>query len=184
LYYNAQDEVDNCGATMNLEQAKKLISNSSKVMEDMFKEFGRLEGQLFHFADHNDEVHVAMFPIPEGVRDKNLITAAMRSLLKEAQARWCLTIVEAWVLQASKEEADKVDWKVGIAAHPERTEAIIYQFEDQQLGALGAHQQIERQQDSALKKPVVKLKALEFEENITFSEGRYVGLLPQGKLQS
>jgi hypothetical protein len=157
---------------MNEQQARKLIEQSSKITEKIFREYGELQAPIIHFK--GDYGETAITAPTENRYEKDVAATAIRHILKNDNAEWVLLIAEAWMVALPLGQDLDTSPEDSISGHPDRVEVITYQLEDQDLGVMSAKQDIVRIDGQ---RPY--LSELRWDARPTESSGRLVGLLPR-----
>jgi hypothetical protein len=161
---------------MSERDLRSLITELSDATETFFKRRGRVS-PVWIAIDANGRAHLIQ-PISD---DKDLSATFTRARFRYLGIKRYVFIDEAWMLNESSGmgEADlKAAMKEGISNHPRRIEVVFFSGEDEDAGIITAHRRIER---PAGKRPYLGALVV---DNMTRSEGRMVGMLPQkGVLQ-
>jgi hypothetical protein len=156
---------------------REMIEIASRNASLIFMKDGEL---LPIWECHARDGEVFVIGTPWGDTDeKDKVSEAMRAIFKKRDVTSYVYICEAWFRFFSQDEGglDRA-WKQGLSEDPQRCEALVFTAEDE-TGQLMAHRVIERDANG---KP--SLKPLEFQDTVSQSEGRFVGMLPaRGKLQ-
>lgn len=148
---------------------KEFIEFAATRASLIFNKTGELL-PMYHAVSSDGENYI--FPVPPGNKDES--AALTRAYLNRIEATRVAFMAEAWTLTGKIEttDLDKIG-REGVAAQPNRIEAIVLLAEDFKEGSLMASREIIR---SGEKKPV--LGALKYTD-MNKAEGRLIGLLPK-----
>jgi hypothetical protein len=156
---------------------QQLVEFASDFVEKRFGETGEIR-PMFHCVRRTGE----HFVLPAPFRDKDAMAIAARAICEKYDVTQVMFIDEAWRAEAIGDEQmrqlqqwlDEHDGRLD--GYPHCVECVVISAEDISGRTLCAQRRIFRDGD----KP--RLGPLEIDEEITSSEGRFVGLLPgQGK---
>jgi hypothetical protein len=161
---------------MSADKLRSMIEAASEAMTKWFDSKQQIRA-MWHAVKRNGE-HLVV-PVGIAIRDKDVMAATMRALFKEKDVVRCVFIDEAWV--ATAEGQEDMHELMGyfqthgtLEHHPSRIEIVVFQGEDAEAGVICAQRRIIRAVNSR-----ARLGPLEWEDNITESQGRFVGMLPQ-----
>ena len=153
--------------------ARKLIEKISKMTEKAFRVCNGIE-PVFHF-EGDQGITSVIIPIQYPPDTKDMVSDVIRSMLAKDNAVWVMMVSEAWSIEGSGD----MEIPASLEHVPGRKEIIIYQFEDKDIPQMSAEQEIIRPEG---KNPY--LGELIIRESFKSSEGRFVGMLPRGKMSS
>jgi hypothetical protein len=152
---------------------QQLIEFASDFVEKYFAKTGAIK-PLFHCVRRTGE----HFVLPALLNDKDAMALAARAICEKYDVTQVMFIDEAWRAEAKgdKEMAELARWidehDGSLEGYPHRDECVVIQAEDISGKIMSAQRRIFRDGD----KP--RLGPLEIDEEITSSQGRFVGLLP------
>jgi hypothetical protein len=155
---------------------RKAIERISRAADIKFSKHGQLEPVWFAFRADGEH-----FTLDGILPNKDLQAQFVRFIFQERDVVAYIFVDEAWVVEASMKDADSVTNMaalVGLEHHPNRREVVVIHAEDA-TNCLSYHRDIIRpNRGSAYLGPLI------LHDDISRSEGRFVGLLPRrGTLQ-
>jgi hypothetical protein len=167
---------------MNERDARQLVESFATTADEVLTACGEVLPVMF-FNGKSGMTTLDLRDMFTGPREqkhkrKNAGTSAIRHILKQEDADWCLLIVEAWSVEIKPPKGADLDATrdkipADLEDYQGRVEVVWFQFEDQELGQILAKRPIVREGD----KP--RLGPIEWAGKMKSSEGRMVGLLPQ-----
>ena len=155
---------------------RKQVERLSRAAERNFDKHGQLTPVWFAVTATGE-----VFTLDKMLPDKDVQAQLVRMIFQEKDVVSYVFIDEAWVVNASAAEADSVTnlaATVGLEFHPDRREVVVFHAEDA-VNSLSYHRDIIRPPGAR-----AYLGPLILHDDISQSEGRFVGLLPRrGTLQ-
>jgi hypothetical protein len=151
-----------------LPRLHRLIKELAEMVGGLFEDVGEMPA-IFVMEDGEPDTSRKLIKVPTFLGKDEAFTV-LRKCAREVKAVRCVYITEAWLLKTEGSllpEMKEHLSKVGIADHPHRIEAVIFNGEDQETGSLIAQRNIMR---PAIGKPY--LAPLEFFSDHDHAEGR------------
>jgi hypothetical protein len=133
---------------------------------------------MWHAVTADGEEFLVKQPCP----DKDLAAAMIRALFELRNVVSYVYFAEAWILETKT--ADTTDAQLsdiishGISNHPDRVDVVMFAAEDER-GMVLARRSIVRPTDG-----VPTLSAIKYDDDLSRSEGRMVGMLPRRALHA
>lgn len=153
------------------DKKRDMIRAAAERASKIFRKDGSLL-PIWECHTSKGEIFVIGTPF-DGGASKEAASAMLRAMFELKDVVSFVFMTEAWVraMDPAEYDADKLG-REGLSNDPKREEALVYQAEDA-TGQLMARQMITRPGGKA------RLGPLDFQDEITRSEGRFVGMLPR-----
>lgn len=153
-----------------------MVNKVSHTADVIFTKYQGLRPIWFCFTADGEH-----FTLDKMLPDKDLQAKFVRFIFQEKDVVAYIFVDEAWVVEATVKDADSVTAmaaRVGLEFHPDRREVVVIHAEDA-TSNLSCHRDIIRPAGAR-----AYLGPLVMHDDISRSEGRFVGLLPRrGTLQ-
>jgi hypothetical protein len=167
---------------MSKRDLDQLIEKASHFAEIMMREKGEV-APIWHMITNSGEEMIELTP---QIESKDLAIALMKAMFECFRVVRYVHFTEAWVLDYRGDKARKIKdedldkiVQEGLSNHPDRTEVVMFQAEDDEAGLITGHREIIRDKGKPHLGPMNFFPTMN-----ASSEGRLVGLLPRkGTLQ-